>query len=123
MVWTNDGFYGVQQVAIRNQSGYTPTHLVYAGSDNTFTGSETTLQNEVIRTALTWELSGNNSKFISLITSVQGNGSYFGACGLRYGAATGSGLLFSVNPSFIGNKTQSFNVQLEGEVIMRRPYV
>lgn len=123
MVWLDGGISGVQTVAIRNESGFTPTYLTYGGSDNTFTGSETVMNNEILRLLLDWEPVGNNSKFVSLLSSMDGNGSYFGALGLQYGNATGSGLLFSNNPSFIGNKTQAFNVQIEGEVILRRPNV
>lgn len=123
MVWTNNGIAGIQTVAIRNESGYTPTYLTYGGSDNTFTGSETFIGSEILRSLIDWKASGNNSKFTALLRSTEGNGSYFGAIGLQYGVATGSGLLFSINPSYIGNKTQAFNVQIEGEVILRRPNV
>ena len=127
MVWLDQGFSEIQSKSIRNEGGLTPDYLVYGGSDNTFTGSEIELNNFLLSTQIIWEQIGNNSKFSGIINSTEGNGSYFGASAIQYGSgsdySSGSDFLFDTNPSYVGNKTEEFNVQLEGEIIMRRPNV
>jgi len=123
MVYVNDGIEDIQTLAIRGDSANTPINMIYAGSDNTFTGSESSLNNEFTYTELTWSKTGINSKFVSLLPSTSANGSYIGTLGISTGSSTTNARLHTINKSFIGNKDLTFNVQLEGEIIMRRPNV
>jgi hypothetical protein len=120
MVFQNAGFRMIQSVAIRNESGITPTNMIFAGSDNTFTGSEIELNNEFIRKDIIWSQSGRHSKYVTTLSSVEAVGSYISATG-AVGSASGSEILFFSDEVFIGEKTNTFNVQLTGEVIFRRP--
>lgn len=121
MVYVNDGIEEVQSVAIRNSGGSTPINLIYAGSDNTFTGLETEFENEITYTSLIWSKEGINSKYRTILTSLDAVGSYIGTIGIATGSSIVNSTLHTIAPSFIGNKDNTFNVQIEGEIIMRRP--
>ena len=121
MTFKDDGINEIHKLALRNESGVTPDYYYFAGSDNTYTGSESSISNEFIRKLIIWQQTGNNSAFIVQLSSVEAIGSTINSNGFVSGSATGSGILFTGEPSFIGAKTNNFNVQIEGEVHIRRP--
>jgi hypothetical protein len=121
MVYVNDGIEEIQTIAIRGGSGNTPTYMIYAGSDNTYTGRETEINDEITFSSLTWERVGINSKYRTMLNSTEAAGSYIGTYGIATGSSTVNNNLHVIQKSFIGNKDLTFNVQLEGEIIMRRP--
>ena len=106
---------------VRGVATGSPTHLGFAGGSDAFSGSETALTNEFIRKEVTWTQSGLFSKYSVELSSVEANGSYIKSVGLLDDSVIGSGSLYTYDVSFIGSKTSSFNVQLEGEFIFRRP--
>jgi len=121
MVFHDPGIEDIQSIGIRNGTGQTPTHFSFTGSDNTHTGTETVLVNEYIRKAVSWTKSGIQSKYNVELLSIEAIGSNITGTGLVGNDTIGSGTLFTSNTSFIGNKTDTFNVQVEGEIIIQRP--
>ena len=123
MVFVNDGIEEIQGTAMRNNGGETPKYLSFAGSDNTYDGTESIINSEWIRKELTWVQTGINSKYTVELTSVEAIGSQiktlagFGDTNI----GTASDVLFFTDQSFIGSKSSDFNVQVEGEIIFRRP--
>ena len=121
MVFVNDGIAELNAVGIRNEVGETPSYLSFSGSNNTYIGSESSLSNVFIRKAVSWSQTGINSKFQVQLSSVEAVGSNIESLGLVGGSGIGSNTLFTINQSFIGEKTNTFNVQVEGEIFIRRP--
>lgn len=121
MVFVNEGIEDIQLRAIRGTNGNSPTHLIFAGSDNTFLGTEEELVNEFIDKEITWYKEGVNSKWRVQLASTEAIGSNIQAIGIVTGESTSTDTLYVISPSFIGNKDNTFNVQSEGEVIIRRP--
>ena len=120
MVFTDDGIAELQKVGIRNESGETPLYMSFAGSDNTYNGNETSINQDYVRKAVSWEASGIQSVYTVALLSTEAVGSYIGTIGLTGGPNLGSDVLFTIDESFIGTKTASFNVQVEGEIIIQR---
>lgn len=121
MVFVDDGIASIQNTGIRNVSGQTPTYLIFAGSDNTYLGTESSMSEEFIRKEVSWAQTGIQSKFTVQLNSVEVIGSDIQATGLVGTSGIGTGSLFTVDSSFIGEKTNTFNVQVTGEVFVRRP--
>lgn len=121
MVFTDAGIEQIQLKGIQNVSAETPLYVSFCGSDNTFTGTETSLNNEFIRKAVTWQSSGIQSKYTVELTSTEAVGSIISALGLVGGPNIGSNTLFAIDASFIGSKNNTFSAQVEGEIIIRRP--
>lgn len=120
MVFQNDGLEMIGKVALRNESGNTPIKMIFTGSNNTYTGSEGAMVNEFIRKSITWTESGTHSKFTAHLASTDAVGSYIVGMG-AVGSGTGSETLFFSEEVFIGDKTNTFNVQVIGDVYFRRP--
>ena len=123
MTFTNKGIEELGKHIRDEVSPETPTNLSFAGSDNTYTGTEETLNNEFIRKEVIWTQTGINSKFNVQLVSTEAIGSSIQTLALVGGSDIGSDILFTINQSFIGTKTSAFNVQVEGELIIRRPSV
>jgi len=117
MVYVNNGIKKLQSRGIRGNTDQYPTELSFAGSDNTYIGTEESISNEFIQKTVTWEETGNNSKYITTLSSLEAVGSNIQTIGLVGSDDT----LITISESFIGAKTNSFNVQVEGEIIIRRP--
>jgi len=120
MGWTDTGIYRHGQL-LQGKSTLYPTHLGYAQGSDTFVGTETALGSEVIRKTVSWTNSGLYSLYTSELSSLEANGSNIKTVGLSDNSAIGSGNLWTYDESFIGSKNNSFNVQVEGEAIFRRP--
>jgi len=118
MVYVNDGIDELQK-SLRNETYYFPNYFVFAGSDNTYTGSETEINDNFLQKDITWTTSGLNSIYTAQLSSVECVGSYIGTIGLIGSDATGSSLI-TIDESFIASKTNNFNVGVEGEIIIRR---
>lgn len=123
MVFLDLGINEIQKKSIRNEGGSVPDNAFFAGSDNTFTGTEESVVNEFLRKEVIWTQTGLNSKYIVEISSVELTGSYIAAFGLAAGEDIGSDIYFTLNDSFIGEKNNTFNVEIEGEIIIRRPTI
>jgi len=121
MVFENDGIEELGKHIRNEPNPQTPKFLSFAGNDNTYTGTESVLVNEFIRKEVTWVQTGIQSKYTVELSSTEAIGSTISTTGLVGGSDIGSDVLFTSNRSFIGPKTSSFNVQLEGEIIIRRP--
>lgn len=123
MVFVDIGLKEVHKKAIRNEVGVTPLYGVFAGSNNTYTGSETFINNNFLNKSLTWVQSGNNSKYYVELSSLECIGSNISTFALIGSPAVGSPnnyVLFTINDTFIGSKNDTFNVQVEGEIILSR---
>ena len=121
MVYTDDGIEELQKIGIRNEAAEVPTHICFAGSDNTYTGAEIDLTDEYIRKEITWSKSGKASIYTAELTSAEAVGSYIGTIGIVSGSDLGTGSLFAIDQSFISDKTASYNVSITGEIIIERP--
>jgi len=117
MVYTDDGIEALQTKGIRNGNAETPVDFVFAGSDNTFVGDETTIVNPYEQKTVTWTKSGIHSTYNVQLSSLEAVGSNIQATGLVGSDDT----LITIDESFIGTKTNSFNVQVEGEIVLKRP--
>ncbi len=116
MVFVNDGIEELQKVGIQNVSGEVPLYLTFAGSDNTATGSESGVVNSFISKDIVWSQSGIQSKYTAFLGSLDAVGSYIETLAIE-----GTTKLFAIDSSFLGLKTNVFNVQVEGEIIITRP--
>jgi len=106
---------------LRGDSTDKPLYLSFSGTNaTTFDESLTTLGSEFIRKSVTWAQTGIQSQFTIELASTEANGSYIKSTGLHIGSSLDSADTFSYNESFIGSKTSSINVQVEGETLIRR---
>jgi len=121
MVVQNTFLKNAGTIAVRNISGETPTHMFFAGSDNTFVGDETAVVNDYVHKIVTWTQTGIDSKFSLELSTSDAIGSYILAYGLVSHADVASGSPFTGLPSGIGNKTDTLSVEVEGEILFRRP--
>jgi len=121
MVFANIGLKEVGKVAIRGESGDTPTYFVFAGSGNTFIGTETLINNDYLRKTVTWFENGYGSKYYVELSALECIGSYIYSGGLINDVLIGSDYtLFTLNETFVGSKNDTFSVQVEGEIIVSR---
>jgi len=120
MVFVDDGIKELGKLLRGESDTVTPDYLSFAGSDNTYNGTESSINNEFIRKSVTWEQTGIQSKYLVQLLSTEANGSYIDTVALTSGSDVSTGSLFTINSSFIGTKNSSFNVQIEGEIIIRR---
>lgn len=116
---TNEGIYRIGQL-IQGASTNYPTYVAFATGSDEFNGSETSLDSEIIRKEITWSTSGIYSKYTTEISSPEGNGSEFKSMGLVDEETLDAGNLWSYDLTYIGSKNNSFNVQVEGEIIIQR---
>jgi len=123
MTVNNRWLEAMNTVAVRGGTDVIPTHIFFAGSDNTYTGTETTITNEFIRKPLTWVQNGIDSKFTAVLTTTESVGSYLYAQGFVSEEDIGSGDLLLMAPADIGLKTNAFSVEVEGEFFIRRPII
>ena len=107
--------------AIRGGGATKPTHMFWAGSDNTFDGDETSVVNDVFHIGVFWESEGIDSKFSAELATTDAIGSYIEAYGLIDNLDIGSGNPLVIMPSDTGLKSNSFSVEIEGRVLFRRP--
>ena len=106
---------------LRGDSTDKPIYLSISGYVvSTFDESKTSLGSEFIKKSVSWAQTGIQSQFTVELSSVECNGSYINSSGLHTGSVLDASDLFSYNESFIGSKTSSINVQIEGETIIRR---
>jgi hypothetical protein len=106
---------------LRGDSTDKPVYLSFSGTDATvFDEGLTTLGSEFIRKPVSWAKSGIQSQFTVELSSTESNGSYIKSTGLHTGSGLESADTFSYNESFIGSKTSSINIQVEGETLIRR---
>lgn len=123
MAYTNDGIEELGKHVRDESTPETPKELSFAGATNTYTGAESVITDEFIRKPVVWSQTGIQSKYAVELASTEANGETIGTIGLVGGPTIGGDVLFTINQSFIGPKTSSFNVQVEGEIIIRRPSV
>ena len=107
---------------IANTTSLYPDYLEFATGSIDFTGTETSLTDGFIRKSVSWSKSGINSMWNVELSSIDAVGSIINSVGLATGSEVGSGTQFSADTSFIGSKNNTFNVQVEGEVLIRRPF-
>ena len=121
MSYTDTGLYRIGQL-IQGKSSLYPSHAGFASGSAAVTGSETSLGSEFLRKSVTWTDSGNTSSIYTVeISNLEANGSNINSTGLFDNASIGSGNMHTYDLSFIGAKNNSFNVQVQGEVIISRP--
>ena len=125
MVYVDEGIEELQKGGIRGNSFMTPTAYFFAGSDNTFTGSEiySDIKNEFIRKDITWTKSGKNSMYTVQLSPVDATGSNIEAQGLITETGATSNVLFTTDESDIGLKSEAYAMTIEGEIIIRRPII
>lgn len=117
---TNDGFKVISKLIGNLGSDY-PSYLAFAGDSADFIGTETSFSNEYLRKTITWNLSGTNALFTVQLGANEAIGSQIDTTGLVTDATLYTGSLVSYDESFIGLKAATFNTQIEGEIIFRRP--
>ena len=89
------------------------------GSETVNLGSEN-LVDGFIRKELEWFVSGVDSKAITSLTTLEGNGSNITEVGLGAGSEVGSDL-YTRDLSAIGDKDNTFDVTVSLEMRIRRP--
>lgn len=121
MVVTNNFLKNIGLSAIRGEIITTPKYVYWAGSDNTYTGAEETIDNEFIDKGVVWIADGIDNKFNVELTTADAIGSYIETFGLKdtNDITTGSPLV--IIPSDVGLKSNSFSVEVEGRILFRRP--
>jgi len=119
----NNWLENVGNLAVRGDTGVYPRYIFYAGSDNTYYGDETEISNEFLRKKINWLKTGIDSVFTSELSTVDAVGSNIYAYGLFDTSEISSGTLLLSTPSDIGSKSPNFFVEIEGEIIVRRPLV
>ena len=102
--------------------GY-PQYVTFSNEPYNFTGSEVigSIQPEYVRKALTWGWNGRRPKFVAILATTDANGSYIQSTGLTDTASVTSGVLYSFDNSAIGSKSNVFDVQVTGEIDVKRP--
>ena len=107
--------------AVRGGTANTPTHMFWAGSDNTFIGDEITVVNDFFRKGIFWIGEGIDSKFSVELNTTDAIGSYIEAYGIADVVTLDTGSPMVMLPSDIGLKSSSFSVEVEGKILFRRP--
>lgn len=121
MVVTNEFLSRIGKIAVRGGVDITPSHMYWAGSDNTYVGDETIINNDFFHKGLFWVPDGIDSKFTVELATTDSIGSYIETYGLTDNSVIGSGTPLLIIPSDIGLKSSSFSVEIEGRVLFRRP--
>ena len=118
---TNKFLENVGKSSIRGNVVATPDFMFWAGSDNTFIGTETTIVNDYFDKGVVWVSDGVDNKFNIELATTDANGSYIEAYGLTDNIVVGEGNPLILLPSDIGMKASSFSVEIEGKILFRRP--
>ena len=108
--------------SVRNSTDLFPTYMFFAGGDNTFDGTEINIENDYLHRAISWTKTGIDSKFTLSLRTTDCIGSNIQAYGFSP-VEVGSDNPLVVEPSDIGLKVNSFSVEIEGEILFRRPLV
>ena len=106
--------------AVRRQTDYFPDYFFFAGSDNTYRGDETQIGSLFLARAISWGVTGIDSKFSVTLRTTDCLGSDIRAYGFSP-HELGSDDPLVIEPSQIGSKNNTFSVEIEGEVFFRRP--
>jgi len=121
MVVTNKLLENIGINAIRGGEVATkPTKMFWAGSDNTYTGDETVINNDFFHKGIVWYADGIDSKFTVELNTTDSIGSYIETYGLTDNGEIGSGNPLIILPSDIGLKSSTFSVEIEGRILFRR---
>ena len=121
MVYTDNGLLELQKF-LRDDSPVNPTYLTIGSDTTPIVGDENIadIGSEFIRKIISWQQTGIYSKYNVQLTSTEANGSYINRIGLVTGATIGSDVLTTLDYSIIGEKNSSFNVQVEGEILINK---
>ena len=120
MTVTNKFLENIGINAVRGGHATKPTDMFWAGSDNTYTGDETIINNDYFHKGIIWIADGIDSKFTVELNTTDAIGSYIETFGLTDDAMVGSGNPLIILPSDIGLKSSTFSVEVEGTVLFRR---
>jgi len=120
MTVTNKLLENIGINAIRGGGATKPTEMFWAGSDNTYTGDETIINNDYFHKGILWVADGIDSKFSVELNTTDAIGSYIETYGLTDDNEVGSGNPLIILPSDIGLKSSSFSVEIEGRILFRR---
>lgn len=120
MGFTDNGIENVQ-LLIRGAGTLLPTHIVYGTDTDDKDLSTDTIDNPVFITQLSWEKSGSNSKYTAEISSLEAVGDDLNISALYDADTIGEGTEWTLDDSVIKTKTNDFNVQIQGEIIIQRP--
>jgi len=121
MAATNKFLENIGINAIRGGGAEKPDVMFWAGSDNTFTGDETAIVNDIFNKGVVWIGDGIDSKFSVELNTTDAIGSYIETSGLKAINEVGSGNPLVILPSDIGAKSSNFSVEVEGRILFRRP--
>ena len=120
MPFTN---YGLLQVGsfIGGFNPSSPTHLEFGTGSATFIGSVNELETPIIRKPITWTWAGDNIRANAQLSTIDAVGSTIRELGVGVGSAVGGANLYSRDLSAIGDKTESFSVDIKVEYRITRP--
>lgn len=121
MVVNNKFLENLSKLGVRQESATYPTHMFWAGSDNTYLGDEETIENDMYHKGIVWFADGIDSKFAIELATTDAIGSFIETFGITDDGTIGSGNVLMALPSDIGTKSSNFSVEIEGRILFRRP--
>lgn len=114
--------YGLETLGsfIKGDAPGHPNYLAFGAGNQAFIGSMSHLQNEIMRSEITWQWNGKNPQGVILLLTTDAVGSNIQELGLGSGLTLGSNIM-SRDLSAIGDKTNSFSTTLKIETRFSRP--
>lgn len=105
---------------LKGDSPTPPDYIEFGAGSMNFTGSTPNLQSGFYRAPITWRWNGNKPVAIAQLGTNAAVGSNIQELGLAVGASVGSNL-YTRDLSAIGDKTNSFTVEVSQEIRLSRP--
>lgn len=119
MGWNDYGIYQLGSF-VKGDNPSTPTYMEFGAGSTSFTGSTSYLQNGFLRKELTWRWVGNNARASTQLLTTDAVGSNIQEVGIGNGSVVGSNL-YTRDLSAIGDKTNTFTVDMSVEMRFSRP--
>lgn len=94
--------------------------MAFGNGSNAFIGSQSHLQNEFFRKAISWEWNGTDPSGHVVFAASEANGSFFGEVGITNGSPFLGSNMWSRDISSIGSKSSAFALEIIFETRIRR---
>lgn len=120
MAYLDQGIVKLHETGIRDTGSSTPAYIEFGEGEEDVETTDTSIGSPILRKTVTWSISGDNSKFEGMLLSTEAIGSTILLTGLVPDTNVGASNVITKEASYIGSKTNLFEVQVEGEITIER---